>query len=215
MSSWKQIECGPCSLSSQYGSYTASLCFIVKQPGAVRGSVETRGEEGREVERCAGWAALIRSRETPLPPPLPPPLHPPQLAASNSNLSCQWQLLKAAGGFGGIMFDFFQISTLFCVCVCVVVVVFSWLCLSRWPQSVNAPWIITRLGISSTRQTDCKHSAWCSGIHKTWKKTLKRNQMHHLTLLTGRFRCTRPWSHLLQFKRDPSTRVKRLTVSLY
>ena len=118
MSSWKQIECGPCSLSSQYGSYTASLCFIVKQPGAVRGSVETRGEEGREVERCAGWAALIRSRETPLPPPLPPPLHPPQLAASNSNLSCQWQLLKAAGGFGGIMFDFFQISTLFCVCVC-------------------------------------------------------------------------------------------------
>lgn len=117
MSSWKQIECGPCSLSSQYGSYTASLCFIVKQPGAVRGSVETRGEEGREVERCAGWAALIRSRET----PPPPPLHPPPLAASNGNLSCQWQLLKAAGGFGDIMFDFFQISTRFfflCVCCC-------------------------------------------------------------------------------------------------
>ena len=119
MSSWKQIECGPCSLSSQYGSYTTSLCFIAKQPGAVRGSVETRGEEGREVERCAGWAALIRSRET----PPPPPLHPPPLAASNGNLSCQWQLLKAAGGFGDIMFDFFQISTrffccFFCVCCC-------------------------------------------------------------------------------------------------
>lgn len=105
----KQIEFGPCSLSLRYGSYAAFHWFIVKQPGAVRGSVETQGEEGREVERRTGWAALIRSRET----PLPPPSHPPSLATGDSNLSCQWQLLKAAGGFGGIMFDFFQISTLF------------------------------------------------------------------------------------------------------
>lgn len=150
MSSWKADRVWPCSLSSQYGSYTTFLWFIVKQPGAVRGSVETRGEEGREVERRTGWAALIRSRET----PLPPPLHPPQLAASDSNLSRQWQLLKAAGGFGGIMFDFFQISTIFFF---FYVVVFSWLCLSRWPQSVNAAWIITRLGILSTWWTFCKH----------------------------------------------------------
>lgn len=122
----KQIECGPCSLSLQYGSYTAFLWFIVKQPGAVRGSVETWREEGREVERHTGWVALIRSRETPLPPP--------QLAASDSNLSCQWQLLKAAWGFGDIMFDFFQISTFF---FSVVVDVLCWLCSSRWQPSTN------------------------------------------------------------------------------
>lgn len=46
------------------------LRFIVKQPGAVSGSVETEGEEGREVER---QAALIRSTETPLPPTPPSP----------------------------------------------------------------------------------------------------------------------------------------------
>lgn len=45
----KQIECGPCSSSSQHGSYTAFLWFIVKQPGAVRGSEETQGEEIKEV----------------------------------------------------------------------------------------------------------------------------------------------------------------------
>lgn len=70
MSSWK--ACGPCSLSSQYGSYTAFPRLIVKQPGAVRGSVEIQGGEGREVERRT---ALIRSRETPFPFP-PPVSHP-------------------------------------------------------------------------------------------------------------------------------------------
>lgn len=40
--------------SSQHGGHAAVLGFIVKQPGAVSGSVETEGEEGREVERQAG-----------------------------------------------------------------------------------------------------------------------------------------------------------------
>ena len=170
MSSWK-TECGPCTSALQYGSYTAFLWFIVKQPGAVRGSVETWGEEGREVERRTGWAALIRSRETTLPPP--------QLATSDSNLSRQWQLLKAAWGFGGIMFDSFQISTIF-----FAVDVFSWRCLSRWQESINS-WWITKLGILST---------WWSvnTIHNTkvftqLQKQVKTwtNQTHHLTLLTG------------------------------
>lgn len=77
------VRVGSRSSSSRHGgSLAAFLGFIVKQPGAVSGSAEAEGEEGREVERQAGSAALIRSTETPL-PPTPPP-HPPDSLSAGS-----------------------------------------------------------------------------------------------------------------------------------
>lgn len=77
--------------------------------GLLWNNVELSEAQWRPGEKKAGkWnavvdgAALIRSRETPLPP------H--RLASSDSNLSCHWQLLKAAGDLEALCLTSFKLA---------------------------------------------------------------------------------------------------------